>query len=88
MQVTLRIFRCQNCNHLMRMSGNKCGRCWTDKRFYQKPAVHVWVLVAVFAILAIVVYLQFMDQGPYRNDGIECPDAHMPEGLINGTPDQ
>lgn len=46
--MAIRIFRCHECKHRMRMSQDTCGRCNEDKRRYQR--LYFYAVPAVFLL--------------------------------------
>ena len=52
--MTIRIFRCTECGHKMRLSGTDCGYCHTIKAPTQRPESVVLTLVGIFAIFVAV----------------------------------
>ena len=60
--MTVRVFRCTECDHKMRLIGSRCGRCATDKLWWQEA----WVVVvpgligAGLAGIAIVLLLAWL----------------------------
>jgi len=56
--MAVRIFRCRDCGHKMRLSGAQCGNCFTDKELHQRITVVAIVLAALAAFgagLALVI---------------------------------
>lgn len=55
MEMTVRVFRCADCGHKMRLSGATCGRCHTEKRVYQRLDLYMWMLAVPGTALAFYV---------------------------------
>jgi hypothetical protein len=53
-KMTIRMFRCTECGHKMRLSGTDCGYCHTIKAPTQRPECVVLTLIAIFAIIVAV----------------------------------
>lgn len=51
----MRLFRCLNCNHKMRLSGARCGKCLTRKPLWQRPLLWLWPLALILLGLAVVL---------------------------------
>lgn len=49
----MRLFRCNQCGHKMRVSRSRCGRCYADKSRFQRsaPVYTAFAVIAVFAVL-------------------------------------
>lgn len=53
--MSLRLFRCPNCQHEMRLGAGRCGRCDHAAPFYNWTATHLvlLLLIAVIGIFAL-----------------------------------
>lgn len=45
--MAFRVFRCRDCGHRMRLSGDQCGKCFYEKAFYQRFIAFVVTMVAL-----------------------------------------
>ena len=53
-KMTIRMFRCTECGHKMRLSGTDCGYCHTIKAPTQRPECVVMAVIGIFAIFVAV----------------------------------
>jgi hypothetical protein len=55
--MTIRVFRCSDCGHKMRLTGTTCGYCHTEKLLYQRLGFYLAILagLAVAAVFAVVI---------------------------------
>lgn len=44
--MSLRVFRCDQCDHRMRLFGTQCGKCGEPKPVFQRPILYVVGAVA------------------------------------------
>ena len=56
MQISLRLFECHDCGHKMRLSGTRCGRCFTPKPYWQ-VAAYRGALAGLGLLVLLVLYL-------------------------------
>jgi predicted amidophosphoribosyltransferase len=47
--MALRVFRCRQCGHKMRITGPRCGRCYSKKEIVQ--TLWFWLGVVVLCVL-------------------------------------
>lgn len=52
--MTVRVFKCHDCGHRMRLAGDSCGRCHTRKLWYQRTDLYLGI-AAVVALGAVFV---------------------------------
>ncbi|WP_177177874.1 hypothetical protein [Citreimonas salinaria] len=53
--MTVRLFRCDECGHRMRLGRNYCGRCFAAKPVAQRPAMMSLFAIVVAALAALAV---------------------------------
>lgn len=49
-QMAIRLFRCRDCGHSMRLTGSYCSACLLPKALYQR--IGTWILVLMIAVFA------------------------------------
>ena len=52
--MAIRVFRCTDCGHKMRLAGDACGRCHTPKLPHQRLGLYLAVLA--LPVAGILLY--------------------------------
>lgn len=52
--MAIRIFRCHDCGHKMRLAGDSCGLCHTRKAPYQRLSFYAAILALPLVGLAYI----------------------------------
>ena len=60
MVAVLRVYKCRDCEHRMRLFGSSCGHCFADKGFFQRAGVFIGALVALFLLAFMVLLAQII----------------------------
>jgi|OM-RGC.v1.034705617 hypothetical protein len=52
--MVIRVFRCHDCGHRMRLLGERCGYCKAPKRIYQRIGPFLWTVVLTLGLSIIL----------------------------------
>lgn len=54
----MRVFKCPSCGHRMRLSGDRCGRCFAEKPIFKTVGPYKFLLYLVLLSLAITAFIR------------------------------
>ncbi len=54
----MRVFKCPNCGHRMRLSGDRCGRCFAEKPVLMTTAPYKFVVYLLILSAGLFLFVR------------------------------
>lgn len=54
----MRVFKCPNCGHRMRLSGDRCGRCFAEKPILRTVAPYKFLLYLLILSAGLFLFVR------------------------------
>ena len=54
----MRVFKCPACGHRMRLSGDRCGKCYSEKPIFRTAAPYKLMLYLLLLGLGVTVFIR------------------------------
>ena len=54
----MRVFKCSNCGHRMRLSGDRCGRCFAEKPILLAPAPYKFLFYILLLSAGLFLFVR------------------------------
>ncbi len=54
----MRVFKCPNCGHRMRLGGDRCGRCFAEKPILRTVAPYKFVAYLLLLCLGVTALVR------------------------------